>query len=257
MSKPDTMRLARAISLSGLCSRRDAEKHICDGHVTLNGVIHNMPNHNVSPQDEIIVMGKKIIFPQVSRMRLWRYYKPSGLVTTHKDEQKRVTVFDMIRKHNPHLPRLISIGRLDINSEGLLLLTDNGSFAENLMSPRTQIERRYRVRALGDFTDTMQKALEKGVRIDTIRYRPIKIVQEVTHVKSNGRNKWYRLSLYEGKNREIRKIFEHFNLRVNRLIRIGYGNIGITGLTSGQIREIPQTSVEKINTLYLDKAPRM
>ena len=220
-------RIAKVIAGSGHCSRRDAEKLIAEGRVKINGVTIDTPAIKVS--DESITIDDKLINRQ-EKPRLFAYYKPVGLVTTHKDEQGRDTVFDKLPKH---LPRVISVGRLDLNSEGLLLLTNNGELARRFELPSTGLKRIYRVRCFGHVQIFELKKLWKGITIDGVNYAGITVVVEKLDT-----NSWLRITLVEGKNREIRKVLKHFGLEVNRLIRIQYGNYELGDLKPGEVREV-------------------
>ena len=225
-------RIAKLISDRGHCSRRKAEALISEGVVFVDGIKVESPSQKFLEDSEIIV-DKKNIPLNIEKPKLWIYYKPVGLITTHDDPQNRPTVFD-------NLPikfdkKIISIGRLDINSEGLLLLTDSGEIARYFELPSSNLERIYRVRAFGKFTKEMAIEIEKGVTISGIKYRPGKIIH--LKDKQNSQNNWFEISLFEGKNREIRKIFRHFGLEVNRLIRISYGPYRLGELNPGNIVE--------------------
>jgi 23S rRNA pseudouridine2605 synthase len=226
-------RLAKAISNSGLCSRRMAEQLIKDGKVSINGVIVTSVTTNTCSHDKITISGQ--LLQQNITPRLWSYYKPIGLITTHNDPQKRCTVFATLPSY---MPRVISVGRLDINSEGLLLLTNNSQIARYFELPMNKIERVYKVRAFGNpnsllsFCDLLSKGL-KSLVIDDISYRP----QAIRVISSSNKNSWFEVTLTEGKNREVRKIFEHFNLQVNRLIRTKFGPFSLRELKNGECRE--------------------
>lgn len=223
-------RIAKAMARAGLCSRRDAERLIADGRVKLNGRVLTSPAINVKPSDDIRVDGKPL--PQKEESRLWRYHKPAGLVTSHKDPEGRRTVFDALREQ---LPRVISIGRLDINTEGLLLLTNDGELARLLELPATGWVRRYRVRAYGKPDPAALAKLAGGVTIEGIHYGPI----EASLDKAQGDNSWLNIAIREGKNREVKKICEHLGLTVNRLIRVAFGPFQLGDLERGGIAEVP------------------
>lgn len=223
-------RIAKRIARAGVCSRRDAEKLIEAGKVSVNGKKITSPALNVTAEDKIIVNGKLV--GDAEKTQLWLYHKPSGLVTTHKDPQGRPTVFDVLPKD---MPRVISIGRLDLNSEGLLLLTNDGALARKLELPETGWIRRYRVRAFGSFPAGLLERMQKPLTIEGVRYKAMEVKME----SDSGTNRWFEVSIREGKNREIRKIFEHFGLRVNRLIRQSYGPLQLGALKSGEIKEVP------------------
>lgn len=220
-------RLAKLISNAGVCSRRDAEKLILDGQVKVDGVIVTSPATNVDIDNQIEVSGSLITSSQKSR--LWIYYKPVGLITTHKDPLSRKTVFEQLTG----LPRVISIGRLDLNSEGLLLLTNNGDLARQFELPSSKLKRVYNVRAYGN-PDLLLKSNYKNLEIDGIFYNP----QSVKLLRKNSTNSWFEVILFEGKNREIRRIFEHFGLKVNKLIRTEYGDFKLDNLKPNEYREV-------------------
>jgi len=228
---PKGERVAKLLARAGLCSRRDAERWIAEGRVSLKGEVLTSPAINVSDPAELSVDGKPL--PEADRARLWRYHKPSGLVTTHRDEKGRATVFASLPKE---LPRLISVGRLDLNSEGLLLLTNDGALARQLELPAHGWLRRYRVRVHGTIDPAQLSALEKGVTIEGVSYGEIHASLE----RQQGSNAWLMVSLREGKNREIRKVMAHLGLPVSRLIRIAYGPFQLGHLERGAIEEVPQ-----------------
>lgn len=223
-------RLAKLIAHAGLCSRRDAEGWIRAGRVTVNGALVLTPATVVGEGDRITVDGQPL--PAPLRPRMWRYHKPAGLVTTHRDPQGRPTVFQALPSS---LGRVVSVGRLDLTSEGLLLLTNNGALARRLELPATAWTRRYRVRAHGVVTPQDLSTLAQGVTIGGIRYGPI----EATLDRVQGANSWLTLSLKEGKNREVRRVLEHLGLTVNRLIRIAFGPFQLGALASGEVAPVP------------------
>ncbi len=230
MSEFEGERIAKAIARAGLCSRRDAERLIEEGRVTLNGKVLKTAAINVTARDTIRVDGKSL--PQKDEARLWLYHKPEGLVVSHKDPQGRPTVFEKLRQQ---LPRVVSIGRLDINTEGLLLLTNDGELARLLELPATGWIRRYRVRAYGKVDDARLAKLKDGVEIEGVRYGPI----EAKIDKMQGDNCWLSFAIREGKNREVKKVCEHLGLKVNRLIRISFGPFVLGELARGGIAEVP------------------
>lgn len=232
-------RIAKFMASAGLCSRRDAERWIAEGRVRVNGNTLETPATLVTSSDIIEVDGKKIK-AKTATPRLFVYHKPAGLVTTHKDERDRPTVFEHLPRD---LPRVISVGRLDLSSEGLLLLTTSGALARAMELPANAMERVYRVRIRGMPEETHREQLKRGVRIDGVKYQPIKLLVEGT---KEGRNQWLTLTLREGKNREIRRIFEHFDLPVSRLIRIQYGNFHLDDLEPEEVAEVPAEHVEKL-----------
>jgi 23S rRNA pseudouridine2605 synthase len=229
-TSPKGDRIAKMMARSGLCSRREAEKWILEGRVSVNGTVLKTPAITVTLSDIITIDGQAI--PEVSQTRLWRYHKPAGLITSHRDEQGRQTVFDTLPDS---LPRVISIGRLDFNSEGLLLLTNDGELARRLELPGTGWVRRYRVRLFGTPEARHLAHLEEGIEVDGISYGSIKAVID----RQQGSNAWLTLSLKEGKNREIRKVMEYFGWSVSRLIRISFGPFQLGLLGPNQVEEIP------------------
>ena len=214
---------------AGLCSRREAERWIEEGRVSVNGSKIASPALDVGPRDRIVVDGEPM--PDAEPARLWRYHKPRGLVTTHKDPEGRPTVFDHLP---PDLPRVVSIGRLDFNTEGLLLLTNDGELARHLELPSTGWLRKYRVRAHGSITQAHLDTLKDGIVIEGVRYGPI----EATLDSTQGRNCWLTLGLREGKNREVRNILGSLDLAVNRLIRVSYGPFQLLDLEEGKADSI-------------------
>lgn len=222
-------RVAKVVSRAGLCSRRDAEDWVTQGRVAVNGRVINSPALDVTARDVVTVDGKPLPAPE--RTRLFMYHKPRGLMTTHADPEGRPTVFD----HLPDgLPRLISIGRLDFNTEGLLLLTNDGGLARTLELPDTGWLRRYRVRAHGEVTQAQLDALKNGVEVDGIKYGSIDAKLE----RDQGANVWLVFAIREGKNREVRNVLAHLGLEVNRLIRISYGPFQLAELEEGQVDEV-------------------
>ncbi len=225
----EPMRIAKAMAQAGLCSRRDAEKWIEAGRVTVNGAVLTSPACVVTTADAVTVDGEAL--PQALAPRLWRYHKPKGLVTSHKDARGRPTVFANLP---PRLPRVVSVGRLDINTEGLLLLTTDGALARHLELPSTGWVRRYRVRAHGRIHRDRLDALRHGVTIDGIRYGPVEAHLE----RTQGANAWLTVALKEGKNREVKRIAAHLGLEVNRLIRISFGPFLLGALAPGTVEEV-------------------
>ena len=234
----DKERIAKKIAAAGLCSRRDAEKWILDGRVEVNGVKLKTPAFVVGPDDVIVVDGTPL--KQPSKARLWCYHKPVGLLTTHKDPAGRPTVFENLPAS---LPRVVSVGRLDLNSEGLLLLTTSGELARSMELPKRGWKRQYRVRVHGVVTPEMIQKASKGLTIDGIRYASTQI--EIETNQSGGKNQWILVTLTEGKNREIRKMMAYFGLQVSRLIRVSYGPFQLGNLPVGQVKEIPQKVIKE------------
>ncbi len=224
-------RIAKLLARAGLCSRRDAERLIAEGRVSVDGKVLKSPALALAGEHDIRVDGKPI--PEAEPARLWRYHKPAGLITTHRDARGRPTVFERLP---PELPRLVSVGRLDLNSEGLLLLTNDGALARELELPARGWLRRYRVRVHGAINAERLAALSQGISIDGIAYGPIRAALD----RQQGSNAWLTLSLHEGKNREIRRVMEHLGLPVTRLIRIAYGPFQLGDLARGAIEEVPR-----------------
>ncbi|WP_395667091.1 pseudouridine synthase [Methylocella sp.] len=229
---PGLDRVAKFIARAGACSRRDAEALIAEGRVTLNGAVLASPAVNVGPNDQILIDGAPLA-PR-ARTRLFLFHKPRGLVTTDRDPEGRPTVFDHVRTHFPDAPRLVSVGRLDINTEGLLLLTNDGGLARALELPSTGWVRRYRVRAKGEIEQPALDALRRGVEVDGVVYAEI----EATLDRRQGANCWLTMSLREGKNREIKRVLEHLGLEVNRLIRLSYGPFQLSDAPEGALDEV-------------------
>lgn len=222
-------RIAKRLSRAGVASRRESERMIESGRVTLNGERLNTPACLVTDQDEILVDGKPIA--QKEPVRLWRYYKPSGLVTSERDEKGRTTMFD----HLPaELPRVMTVGRLDLNSEGLLLLTNDGELKRKLELPSTGWVRKYRVRVNGRPSDATFEPLRRGITIERENFQPM----SVTLDRQQGANAWLTIGIREGKNREIRRAIEYIGMTVNRLIRVSYGPFQLGELKSGEVEEI-------------------
>jgi 23S rRNA pseudouridine2605 synthase len=223
-------RIAKVLARAGLCSRRDAERWIAAGRVSVDGEVLTSPAVTVTPERDVRVDGKPIPTPE--RSRLWRYHKPPGLVTTHRDEKARPTIFDRLP---PGLPRVISVGRLDLASEGLLLLTNDGGLARRLELPATGWVRRYRVRVHGIVEPERLAALARGITVDGVRYGPI----EASLDRQQGSNAWLTVGLREGKNREVRRVLEHLGYSVTRLIRLSYGPFQLGNLARGAVEEVP------------------
>ncbi len=220
------MRIARAMARAGLCSRREAERWIAEGRVSLNGKILDTPAVEIKPKDRVLIDGQPMPSPEPPR--LWRFHKPKGCVTTQHDPEGRETIFD---KLPPGLPRVVTIGRLDYNTEGLLLLTNDGALARFIELPETGWLRRYRVRAQGRVTQADLDKLKEGVEIDGVRYREI----EATLDSEQASNVWLTVGLREGKNREVRRIMASLGLAVSRLIRISFGPFQLLDLKPGEV----------------------
>jgi 23S rRNA pseudouridine2605 synthase len=229
-------RIAKRLARAGVCSRRDAERLIADGRVSVDGKVIISPALNVTEANIISVDGKKI--EAAEETRVWRYHKPAGTITTARDPQGRPTVFE---KMPPDMPRVVSIGRLDFNTEGLLLLTNDGELARHMELPKNAWLRHYRVRVYGDVDAKKLAALAKGITISGIHYEPMKV--EIEKGKEEGTNKWLAVTIREGKNREVRKIMEHLGLQVTRLIRVAFGPFPLGKLPRGGIEEIPRRAL--------------
>lgn len=229
-------RIAKFLARAGIASRREAERLIELGIVTVDGTTLTTPAFKVTPGMDIRIDGTRV--GEKEAPRLWRYHKPSGQVTTHKDPQGRPTVFDAVAGH---LPRVISVGRLDLTTEGLLLLTNDGGISRALELPSTGWTRRYRVRAYGRVKPKHLEALSEGVEVDGVQYGPIKAAID----QVQGGNVWLSMSIKEGKNREIRNVCRHLDLQVNRLIRTAYGPFQLGGLKKGFFEEVPTKQMKE------------
>jgi 23S rRNA pseudouridine2605 synthase len=230
-------RIAKVMARAGLCSRRDAEGWIAAGRVAVNGAVIRSPALNIGENDRITVDGKPL--PRRERTRLFLYHKPRGLVTTHADPEGRPTIFEALPAD---LPRLISVGRLDLNSEGLLLLTNDGELARALELPETGWLRRYRVRALGRVSQARLDTLRSGISIDGVNYGSV----EATIDREQGANSWLTVGIREGKNREVRNVLGALGLTVNRLIRVGFGPFELADLPEGAVTEIPTRELRRL-----------
>ncbi len=235
LAKPE--RVAKVIARAGLCSRREAERWILDGRVEVDGQVIKEPGTTVTQQSQVKVDKKPL--PILEKVRLWCYYKPSGLVTTHQDPEGRLTVFETLPKE---MPRVISVGRLDQYSEGLLLLTNDGEFARKLEHPSSGLLRTYRVQTFGVLNERQIAIIRKGVTIDGFAYRPI----DIRILSEKGRRAWLMMTLQEGKNREIRNILDFFQIQVLKLIREEYGPYSLGNLMPGEIQEVidPQDRIK-------------
>lgn len=222
-------RIAKFIARAGVASRRDAEKLLAEGKVKMNNIVITHPATFVGDGDLVTVAGKLVDTPD--KTRLWRYHKPEGLVTTHRDPEDRPTVF---QKLPPHLPRVVSVGRLDLDSEGLLLLTNDGALARQLELPSNGWLRRYRVRVFGAVDGAALASLARGVTIEGMRYGEIDAAVD----SRKGDNTWLTVSLREGRNREIRRVLLHLGYRVSRLIRVAYGPFQLGMLERGAVEEV-------------------
>ena len=224
-------RIAKYLARAGVASRRDAERLLAERAVRLNGDIVTHPATFVKPGDTVLVKGQPVAAPE--RTRLWRFHKPQGLVTTHRDPEGRPTVFE---KLPPFMPRVVSVGRLDLTSEGLLLLTNDGALARKLELPANGWIRRYRVRIFGSPEPAELAKLADGITIDGIRYRGV----DASLDSRKGDNSWISVSLQEGRNREIRRVMTHLGWNVSRLIRVAYGPFQLGKLERGMVDEVGQ-----------------
>ncbi|MGB0902932.1 pseudouridine synthase [Halocynthiibacter sp.] len=222
-------RIAKVIARAGVASRRDAERLIADGHVTVNGKLIDSPALNVTDKDKITVKGEELAEPDAPRV--WLYHKPTGLVTSARDEKGRDTVFDNLPEN---MPRVMSVGRLDINSEGLLLLTNDGGLKRQMELPSTGWLRRYRVRVNGRPQDETFEPLRKGIKVDGEKFQPMQITLD----RQQGANAWVTVAIREGRNREIRRAMGAIGLDVNRLLRVSYGPFQLNELKSGEVEEL-------------------
>lgn len=237
-----TERIAKALAHIGIASRRDAERLIEAGRISVNGKVLTSPAFKVSPEDEIALDGQRV--GERPPTRLWRYHKPGGLLTTHFDPEGRETVFQRLPED---MGRVISVGRLDLSSEGLLLITNDGELARVMELPATGWTRRYRVRAYGNAADAALASLKEGVTVEGVVYGPMEVVVD----RRTGANVWLTVGLKEGKNREVRKVLAHVGLTVNRLMRVAYGPFQLGSLGKGEVEEIrPAVLREQLGRLY-------
>ncbi len=225
----DGDRIAKVLARAGVASRRDAERMIAEGRVAVNGRVIDSPALNVGPKDRILVDGTPL--PEAEPPRLWLYHKPAGVVTTARDEQGRQTIYDALPEG---LPRVMPVGRLDLNSEGLLLLTNDGGIKRRLELPATGWLRRYRVRVNGRPDEAQLQPLRDGITVEGEAFQPM----TVTLDRQQGANAWLTVGLREGRNREVRRAMEAVGLTVNRLIRVGYGPFRLADLPPGEVEEV-------------------
>jgi 23S rRNA pseudouridine2605 synthase len=233
-------RIAKLLARAGVASRREIERMIAEGRVALDGKVLNTPAVKLANLKGVTVDGKPVA--QAEPARLFAFHKPSGLITAERDPRGRPTIYTALRNALPRgAPRLMPVGRLDFNTEGLLLLTNDGELKRAMELPASGVPRTYRARAFGDVTQAMLDDLVEGVTIDGVRYGKIEADLE----RSSGRNRWIVLTLTEGKNREVRRVLEHLGLQVSRLLRTGYGPFQLADLPRGQAVEIRQVDVER------------
>ncbi|WP_246043998.1 pseudouridine synthase [Ruegeria sediminis] len=245
-SPPPGERIAKILARAGVASRREAERMIEAGRVAVNGKTIDSPALNVTPKDRITVDGKPVSEPEPAR--LWLYHKPPGLVTTTRDEKGRATIFDDLPED---MPRVMSVGRLDLNSEGLLLLTNDGGIKRRLELPSTGWLRKYRVRIKGTPKDEDFAPLRKGLVVDGERFQPMIVSLD----RQQGANAWLTVGLREGRNREIRRAMEDIGFAVNRLIRVSYGPFQLGNLKAGEVEEIRRRVLREQLGLDADGKP--
>ena len=231
----ETERIAKKLSRAGVCSRREAERWIADGRIKVNNVILSTPATNVSEKDKILV--DNIPLPKPSLSKIWRFHKPKGCLVTENDPKGRKTIFQILPKS---LPRVISVGRLDYDSEGLLLLTNDGAISRKLELPSTGWLRKYKVRVHGIVDKSALLKIKDGIKLDNFKTGPIEASLEI----QKGTNAWILIGIREGKNREIRRIMDHLGYPVNRLIRLSYGPFQLGNLKSGEVLEINKNVIK-------------
>lgn len=231
-------RIAKLLARAGIASRREIERMIADGRIAIDGKTVDTPATILTSLNGVSVDGKPVAAPEP--MRLWCFHKPSGLITAERDPKLR-TITDHLRQTAPELPRVMPVGRLDLNTEGLLLLTNDGGLKRRMELPATGIERSYRARAFGEISQARLEDLIEGITIDGIRYGRIDANLE----RRTGRNQWIELTLTEGKNREVRRVLEHLGLKVSRLIRTRYGPFELGDLEKGAVEAVPKNALER------------
>jgi 23S rRNA pseudouridine2605 synthase len=236
-------RIAKMLARAGVCSRRDAERLIAEGRVAVDGRVLTSPAINVTDANVITIDGKPL--GPKEETRVWRYHKPPGTITAARDPRGRPTVFDRLP---PEMPRVVSVGRLDFNTEGLLLLTNDGELARHLELPRNAWTRRYRVRVSGDVNPRKLASVANGVTISGVRYGPVDIRIE----ESDEKGHWLAVTIHEGKNREVRNIMAHLGLRVTRLVRVAYGPFRLGDLPRGGVEEVPRSVLRSSLKRYFE-----
>ncbi len=240
-------RIAKLLARAGVASRRDIERMIAEQRITLNGTIVTTPATLLSDLSGVAVDGKPVDAPDIARLFL--FHKPSGVLTAERDFSGRRTIYALIP---PELPRIMPVGRLDLNTEGLLLLTNDGALKRALELPSSGVERTYRARTFGPITQDQLDELAEGITVEGVRYGRIIANLE----RSTGHNKWIELTLTEGKNREVRRVLEHLGLQVSRLIRLRYGQFVLGGSAPGDIEEVRGAEVAGLlRALNLETAP--
>ncbi|QOV93274.1 rRNA pseudouridine synthase [Novosphingobium sp. ES2-1] len=233
-------RIAKLLARAGIASRREVERMIEEGRVKIGDEVVTTPATLLTSLKGVSVDGKMV--GPIAAPRLFRFHKPAGLITAERDPTGRPTIYTALRNAMPKdAPRVMPVGRLDVNTEGLLLMTNDGELKRALELPSTGIPRTYRARTFGDITQARLEELMEGIEIDGVRYGPINANLE----RSANRNKWIELTLTEGKNREVRRVLEHLGLEVSRLLRTSYGPFELADLQRGSVEEIPQVMVER------------
>ncbi|MGI4878709.1 MAG: pseudouridine synthase, partial [Janthinobacterium lividum] len=235
--KIEPQRIAKLLARAGVGSRRDIERFIAEGRVSINGTVLTTPAHIIASLDGVTVNGNQVA--AIEATRLFRFHKPAGFLTTARDPGGRPTIFDALPQG---LPRLVPVGRLDMNTEGLLLLTTDGTLKRQLELPLNAVSRRYRVRAYGEVTQAILEGLIEGIEIDGMRYGPINADIE----RRTGRNLWLSITLTEGKNRELRRVLEFLGLQVSRLIRVAYGPFELGDLGVREVEEVNPAAIEQL-----------
>lgn len=240
-ARPEGERIAKLLARAGVASRREVERMIADGRVAIGGKVLDTPATIIPNLNGVTVDGKPV--ERAEPARVFAFHKPSGLITAESDPKGRPTIYTALRNALPRgAPRVMPVGRLDMNTEGLLLLTNDGALKRALELPASNIPRTYRVRAFGDISQSQLDELIEGIEIDGVRYGRIEADLE----RGSGRNRWIVMTLTEGKNREVRRVLEHLGMQVSRLLRVGYGPFALGDLPRGAVAEIPQVQVERL-----------
>jgi 23S rRNA pseudouridine2605 synthase len=238
--RPEGERIAKLLARAGIASRREIERMIADGRIALNGKVLETPATILPDLQGVTVDGKAVAAPEPAQ--LYAFHKPTGLITAERDPAGRPTIYTALRNSLPKgTPRLMPIGRLDLNTEGLLLLTNDGELKRRMELPASQVPRTYRARAFGEVTQAQLEDLIEGLTIDGVRYGSIDANLE----RASGRNLWVEMTITEGKNREVRRVLEHLGLKVNRLIRTAYGPFHLGDLPRGQAASIPKPALTR------------